>query len=113
MPHLTRAERRELASLDRQYPQQSLIHGAIQPRYYELLAKDELDYADEIARLRKWERRPQALRTLADVLFWLCAIPLLVITAINGAMGTGAVLVGLAWLGLRCHLTWLPWVKPD
>ncbi|HSX82641.1 MAG TPA: hypothetical protein VLQ80_29275 [Candidatus Saccharimonadia bacterium] len=112
MPHLSRAERRELADLDRRYPQQWLIPRELQPHYYDLFAKDEADYAAEIARMWKWERRRPALRTLADVLFWLVAIPFFVIMAINGAWLTGSVFVGMAWLGLRCEWSWWPWRKP-
>lgn len=111
MSHLTRKERHELAELDRLYPQQWLIPREVQSRYYELFAKDEEDYADEIARMWKWERRRPALRTLADVLFWVCAVPFLVLTAITGVALQGVVTVGLMWLGLRCEWSLLPWHK--
>lgn len=102
---MTRAERRELADLQRQYPQQWLIPREAQERYYVLFAKEEQDYAREVAREWTWHRRKPALQTWADVLFWCCAVPLWVVMAIDGAWGQGTVLVGLLWLGLRCQWT--------
>jgi hypothetical protein len=81
-------------------------------RYCHLAYQDEQEFGEEMARFERWERRRPALRTLADVLFWAVAVPFWILTALAGAWLTGSVLIGAAWLALRCDWTFLPWTEP-
>lgn len=72
MTKLTRAERLELTQL-RTVPLP--LSPADCDRYCHLAYRDEQAFSAEMQRVFWWQDRQPALRTLADVLFWLCAVP--------------------------------------
>jgi hypothetical protein len=109
MRPLTRAERRELTAL-RTVPLPMAPEQI--DRYCHLSYRDEQDFHAAMDRMHRWERRRPALRTLADVLFWLCTVPLWVLAALAGGWLGGALLIGVLWLALRCDWTFLPWTEP-
>jgi hypothetical protein len=105
---MTRREYRELESL-RAAPLGT--SSAEIDRWCYLESRNEQAWQAEVYSQQRWERWRPALRTLADVLFWSCAVPFFVVMAISGVWVAGSVMIFMAWLGLRCDWTVWQWIR--